>query len=88
VTEDFTGTVALVIGGSRGIGAGTARLWARRGAAVVLAARDAGALGAVADEIIAAGGRALALPTDTTDADAVRTPPATNHRRCIERANP
>jgi NAD(P)-dependent dehydrogenase (short-subunit alcohol dehydrogenase family) len=72
MTEDFMGTVALVIGASRGIGAGTARAWARRGAAVVLAARDAAALSAVADEITAAGGRALVVPTDTTHADAVR----------------
>jgi NAD(P)-dependent dehydrogenase (short-subunit alcohol dehydrogenase family) len=72
VTADFTGRVALVVGASRGIGAGTARAWAAAGAAVVLAARDAEALASVRDQIVAAGGRATAVPTDATSADAVR----------------
>jgi NAD(P)-dependent dehydrogenase (short-subunit alcohol dehydrogenase family) len=69
---DFTGTVALIAGASRGIGAGTASAWARAGAAVVLAARDATALQGVADEIRAAGGQALAVPSDVTDPNSVR----------------
>jgi NAD(P)-dependent dehydrogenase (short-subunit alcohol dehydrogenase family) len=65
--------VALVVGASRGIGAVTARAFARAGAAVVLAARDEQALAAVAAGIEAEGGRALALPTDVTDAAAAAT---------------
>jgi NAD(P)-dependent dehydrogenase (short-subunit alcohol dehydrogenase family) len=65
---DFSGKVALVAGASRGIGAATARAFARAGAGVVLAARTADALDAVALEIEAAGGRALAVPTDVGDA--------------------
>lgn len=62
-----------MVGASRGIGATTARAFAARGAAVVLAARDAAALDSVAAEIEASGGRALALPTDVTDAEASAT---------------
>src|SRR5207247_9363126 len=71
MTATFDGKVALVAGASRGIGAATARAFAQAGAAVVLAARDARALDAVAGEIRAAGGRALAVPTDVGDAASV-----------------
>ncbi|GCD92591.1 SDR family NAD(P)-dependent oxidoreductase [Embleya hyalina] len=63
--------VAIVTGASRGIGAATARALHRAGARVVLAARDADALTVLADELDAAGGRALAVPTDVTDPGAV-----------------
>lgn len=68
----FTDKVALVVGASRGIGAVTARAFAAQGAAVVLAARDRHALEAVCGTIREAGGRALAVPTDVTDPDAVK----------------
>lgn len=68
----MSGRVAIVTGASRGIGAATARAFARAGASVVLAARDEQALAAVAEEISAAGGRALAVPTDVGDAASVR----------------
>src|SRR5919201_6143114 len=58
------GKVALVAGASRGIGAVTARAFARAGAAVVLAARDKDALEQVAEGIRADGGQALVVPTD------------------------
>jgi NAD(P)-dependent dehydrogenase (short-subunit alcohol dehydrogenase family) len=61
------GKVALVAGASRGIGATTARAFARAGAAVVLAARDKDALETVAEGIRADGGQALAVPTDVGD---------------------
>lgn len=64
---DLTGRVAVVTGGGQGIGEGIARGFARAGAAVVVAARHADRVARVADEIIAEGGRALAVPTDVTD---------------------
>jgi 3-oxoacyl-[acyl-carrier protein] reductase len=66
----FEGRVALVTGASRGIGRAIALQLAAEGAFVVAAARGANAQ-AVADEILAAGGRASAVPLDVTDADAV-----------------
>ncbi len=65
------GRVAIVTGASRGIGAAAARAFAEAGAGVVLAARTAHAIAAIADEINAAGGRALAVPTDVTDPESV-----------------
>jgi NAD(P)-dependent dehydrogenase (short-subunit alcohol dehydrogenase family) len=59
--------VAIITGASRGIGAVSARTFAAAGAAVVLAARDAAALRALADQITAAGGQALAVPTDVSE---------------------
>jgi len=63
----------LVTGGSRGIGAATCRLAAREGWAVAVNyARDRGAADAVVAAIVAAGGRALALPGDVASDDDVR----------------
>jgi len=65
--QPMSGRVALVAGASKGIGAATAEAFAAAGAAVVLAARDTTALKAVADGILARGGRALAVGADVTD---------------------
>ncbi|MGV0604998.1 SDR family NAD(P)-dependent oxidoreductase [Mycolicibacterium sp. XJ1904] len=71
------GTVALVTGASSGIGAATARALAAEDASVALVARRRDRLSALADEIVASGGRALALPADVTDADQVAVAVAT-----------
>ena len=55
-TRLLEGKVAIITGASRGIGAVAARAFAAAGAAVVLAARDEGALAAVAEQITSAGG--------------------------------
>ena len=58
------GRVAIVTGGSSGIGRSSARLLAKEGAAVVVAARRTERLKSLVDEIKASGGKALAVPCD------------------------
>ncbi|MBI1181482.1 MAG: glucose 1-dehydrogenase [Alphaproteobacteria bacterium] len=65
------GQVAVVTGGGRGIGEAIAHALSEAGTAVVLAARRADEVEKVARDIAARGGRALAVPTDVTDPDAV-----------------
>ncbi|MCB2056657.1 MAG: SDR family NAD(P)-dependent oxidoreductase [Novosphingobium sp.] len=65
---DLTSRVALVTGASSGLGARFARVLAARGAAVALCARRLDRLEALAAEIRAAGGKALAVRMDATDA--------------------
>jgi NAD(P)-dependent dehydrogenase (short-subunit alcohol dehydrogenase family) len=71
VSDSKSGQVVVVTGASGGIARATAEAFAARGAHVALIARgEAGLAGAVRD-IEAAGGRALALPTDVADAEQV-----------------
>lgn len=64
---DLDGKVALVTGGTRGIGLATARVLAEAGATVVLTGRDE----AKAKEAAASAGAAAGLALDVTDAKAV-----------------
>lgn len=63
--------VIVITGASSGIGLTTARMAARRGARVVMAARNTGDLEAAASEINVNGIKAIAVTTDVADPDAV-----------------
>lgn len=68
----LTGKIAFITGAGRGIGAAAARLFAREGAKVLLAARTESELKAVTEEIRAAGGVADHVECDLADGDSVR----------------
>jgi 3-oxoacyl-[acyl-carrier protein] reductase len=71
--SNLTNKVALVTGGSRGIGAGIAKRLAADGASVAITyTKGADAAASVVKEIEGAGGKAIAIQADATDADAVK----------------
>lgn len=65
--EDISGKTALVTGASGGLGLHFAKLLARHGARVTLAARRQAALDAACTEIVTGGGKATGLVLDVAD---------------------
>ena len=70
-TGSLDGKRAVVTGASKGIGRSIALAFAAAGAQVALVARGREALETLAGEIVVAGGRAVPIPADVTDPDAV-----------------
>ncbi|WOE81425.1 3-oxoacyl-ACP reductase family protein [Pseudomonas protegens] len=70
---NLSGKVALIQGGSRGIGAAIVERLAAEGASVAFTyVSSASKAKALQDSIIAKGGKALAIQADSADADAIR----------------
>ena len=72
MTEAIKNKVVVITGASSGLGEATARHLAAKGASVVLGARRADRIQALAEELTAAGHKARAVATDVTDGDQVK----------------
>src|SRR6202790_2022582 len=73
MSKKLEGKIALITGGSRGIGAAIAKRLAADGANVAITySKGADAAASVVREIERAGGKAIAIQADATDADAAK----------------
>jgi NADP-dependent 3-hydroxy acid dehydrogenase YdfG len=72
MNSNIEGKVVVITGASSGLGEATARLLSAQGATVVLGARRADRLQALAEELIGSGGKALAVTTDVFHCDQVK----------------
>jgi 3-oxoacyl-[acyl-carrier protein] reductase len=73
MAKKLEGKIALVTGGSRGIGAAIAKRLSEDGASVAITyAKDAGSASAVVKAIEGSGGKAVAIQADSVDAEAIK----------------
>jgi 3-oxoacyl-[acyl-carrier protein] reductase len=73
MSKKLEGKIALITGGSRGIGAAIAKRLATDGASVALTyAKDASSASAVVKAIEENGGKAIAIQADSVDAEAIK----------------
>lgn len=72
MSRNVDGKVIVITGASSGVGEASARLLSSQGATLVLGARRAERIHALADELNGKGGKALAVPTDVTDRTQVK----------------
>jgi 3-oxoacyl-[acyl-carrier protein] reductase len=79
VFSDLQGKVAIVTGGSGGIGAETCLALAKNGIKVAVNGRDLAAIQATVREVRAIGGEAIAVPADCARLSAVE-----EMRECVE----
>jgi 2-deoxy-D-gluconate 3-dehydrogenase len=82
VVGELDGQVAIVTGGGRGIGRAIAQCLAAAGAAVTVTGRSPNDLAATVVNIEQGGGRALAVPADVTDQQAVEQVVAATEEQC------
>lgn len=69
--KDFEGKTVVVTGASAGLGRAIVREFAKRGANLGLLARGEDGLNAAKEEVEACGGKALAIPTDVSQAEKI-----------------
>ncbi|HIH2747091.1 SDR family oxidoreductase [Burkholderia aenigmatica] len=69
MSNNIAGKVIAITGASSGLGEAAARRLSSLGAVVVLGARRLDRINALADELVAQGGHAIAVPTDVTRSD-------------------
>ncbi len=72
MSEPIKGKVIVITGASSGLGEAAARHLSHQGASVALGARRAGRIEALAAELTAVGGQALAVTTDVTHSEQVK----------------
>lgn len=72
MNENIAGKVVVITGASSGLGEATARLLAKAGATVVLGARRADRIEALASELTSTGAKALAVATDVVNREQVQ----------------
>ncbi len=72
MSNNIAGKVIVITGASSGLGEAAARHLSAQGATVMLGARRANRIQALADELVGRGGKALAIVTDVTNRDQVR----------------